>query len=382
MNYQTNDFISNLKMIWGDDDPNIFNSIKNILEKEGLEVITSDKPSEIINLVKHYDPDFLCLDLNWSHYPNTDYKGFEIAADIRNLNNKLPVITFTAKNHEPEYIKKIIEFNFDAVFGKNEIDPINFANRSKELAIIGRIRKGEISNPFKIPIQIYEKFSTKIKRELIKFINIEYKFWIEEKLKGNHWIVVCNKKVVLQGNSFLIPEEKQTLEKKRKMIEHDLGYPTFYFLKPTDIESISISWRQIKDDDYYPVLPLIVRDGDSQFIVKGDFDTGAARTHISDDIVSIDDCIDLQYNYFKDDFIYCEKEIDIALEGFDGDKDCYTSMNICVVLEWIKSGFIKGHSDRSILVGRDILKYFSDYIFSLNWKTRTTKIKIGRPDEF
>ena len=103
------DVQTNPKILVVDDDENIVEAIKAILESRSYRVVTAYNKEQALERVRDSEPDIIILDVMMSHI--TD--GFEVARKLRadNRTNHIPIILLTAIHHEldkkllPEFIR-------------------------------------------------------------------------------------------------------------------------------------------------------------------------------------------------------------------------------------------------------------------------------------
>jgi len=84
--------MSRIKVLYVEDELFLGKIVKESLETRGFEVVMEDDGARVIQLFQKEQPDICILDVM---LPNRS--GFEIAADIRKLNDDVPVIFLTAK---------------------------------------------------------------------------------------------------------------------------------------------------------------------------------------------------------------------------------------------------------------------------------------------
>lgn len=82
------------KILVVDDEPDVIEAIRTILEVKGYKVISSDNKQEALKLAKSSKPDLAILDVIMS----TQYEGFELAKDMVNDQdcNKIPILLYTS----------------------------------------------------------------------------------------------------------------------------------------------------------------------------------------------------------------------------------------------------------------------------------------------
>ncbi len=92
--------MSRIKVLYVEDELFLGKIVKESLETRGFEVVMEDDGAKVLPLFKKEYPDICILDVM---LPNKS--GFEIAEDIRKLNDDIPVIFLTAKTQTEDVIK-------------------------------------------------------------------------------------------------------------------------------------------------------------------------------------------------------------------------------------------------------------------------------------
>ena len=82
----------NIKILLVDDDPNIRQLVNLYLEKEGYDVILSDRGDDALKKFRESPPNLVLLDLM---LPGID--GLQVCREMRKLSN-IPIIMLTAKD--------------------------------------------------------------------------------------------------------------------------------------------------------------------------------------------------------------------------------------------------------------------------------------------
>lgn len=75
-----------------DDEPNLCNVLRRILEREGYLVLTAPDGETALQLIKQHEPDVILLDLMM---PGMD--GREVCGRVRKFSPQIRIIYFTAK---------------------------------------------------------------------------------------------------------------------------------------------------------------------------------------------------------------------------------------------------------------------------------------------
>lgn len=84
-----------MKVLIAEDDDNIREGLREILEEEGYRSVTARDGIETLDLFERERPDFVCLDIMM---PGKD--GYEVCRAIRRHNESVPIIFISAKSEE------------------------------------------------------------------------------------------------------------------------------------------------------------------------------------------------------------------------------------------------------------------------------------------
>jgi len=84
-----------MRVLIAEDDDNIREGLREILEDEGYHTITARDGVETLDLFERESPDFVCLDIMM---PGKD--GYEVCRAIRKRNETVPIIFISAKSEE------------------------------------------------------------------------------------------------------------------------------------------------------------------------------------------------------------------------------------------------------------------------------------------
>src|SRR5688500_396518 len=85
------------KVLIVEDDESILNGLELNLRLEGYEVLVARDGREGVDQHKHHQPDLVLLDVM---LPEKD--GFEVLASIRSIDQRVPVLILTAKDHQQD----------------------------------------------------------------------------------------------------------------------------------------------------------------------------------------------------------------------------------------------------------------------------------------
>lgn len=92
--------MSKIQILYVEDELFLGKIVKESLESRGFEVVMEPDGSKVIALFKKIQPDICILDVM---LPNKD--GFEIAEDMRDLNESVPIIFVSAKTQTDDVVK-------------------------------------------------------------------------------------------------------------------------------------------------------------------------------------------------------------------------------------------------------------------------------------
>lgn len=182
----------------------------------------------------------------------------------------------------------------------------------------------------------------------------KHKHWILEAMrkKGLAWVVVCGGEIVDQSSSMEdFPDEQRLAEIARRK-----GYVPFAYSRlvpPESVEPRPNTWNAtVEAGDSYPSIRVKIGTWDA----AEDFDTGAFKTFVSDEIVK-KGFFDSWRDEFHlgDRYEFCTKRIEFAVVGDDGRVET-VNIPVYVVKRWSGSPFVRMNIRRRILVGRDVLR--------------------------
>jgi len=92
--------MSKTKVLYVEDEVFLGKIVRESLESRGFEVVMESDGAKAVELFKKSNPDICVLDIM---LPNKD--GFEIADEIRELNEEVPIIFLTAKTQTDDVVK-------------------------------------------------------------------------------------------------------------------------------------------------------------------------------------------------------------------------------------------------------------------------------------
>lgn len=116
------------KILIIDDDEDIIETVGSLLKFEGYDVEYATTTEKGVDMIKNSPPDLVLLDVM---FPDKKTKGFDAAAEIKDINSNLPLFVFTAINRE---------YTFD--FSKDDIKADEFINKPVKLdSLVEKIKK-------------------------------------------------------------------------------------------------------------------------------------------------------------------------------------------------------------------------------------------------
>ena len=84
------------QILIADDNPNVLSALTYLFETENYNVSAAHTPNEVIRKVKTTSFDLLLMDLNYSKGTTSGKEGLNLIRELRNLDEKLPIIVMTA----------------------------------------------------------------------------------------------------------------------------------------------------------------------------------------------------------------------------------------------------------------------------------------------
>jgi DNA-binding NtrC family response regulator len=78
-----------------DDQPDILDALKLLLEPDGFEVATAASPAELVGALEREDFDVALIDLNYTRDTTSGQEGFELLERMKTLDPTLPVLVMT-----------------------------------------------------------------------------------------------------------------------------------------------------------------------------------------------------------------------------------------------------------------------------------------------
>jgi len=369
----SNFFSDKPKLLWGDNDAGYMEMCKNYFQNLGFDVFLSAIKDDIVKFITQIKPDIVLLDLNWSNTSRLDFSGFDLEKEIRRMSPDISIAAFSAFIGQKEYEEHLERATFDSIFPKAiEEDTLNIKKEFMALALLKRLKSGEMGKPYELPLDVFRYLPLNIKREISNLVYKSKENLIKKEFDNSYWLVLCNGRIVMKGKKSVTSEEKRIMENERRAIEVSENKPSFYYVKPPAVESFC-QWREIngKKEDYYPAIKLKINSNDNIFTLVEDFDTGCEITHLNNKFFENEEIYDVSESFFWGKYKFYEKSVNISLNTLTHGT-ITKEVNLYIVLDWHRSGFVRYNRNRNALVGRDIMKYFCEIDFTLNWGKKLT----------
>lgn len=122
------------KILIVDDDPDIVEGLRLILEGNGYEVVSLDDVTDIVSTVKRLDPDLILLDIIFPDDPQAGFKAARALAHDAKA-SRIPVLVLSAVNQMSRlgfsFTEKDISEDFMPVTGflEKPVDPERLLSR-------------------------------------------------------------------------------------------------------------------------------------------------------------------------------------------------------------------------------------------------------------
>src|SRR5262245_56399310 len=84
------------RVLIGDDQPDIVESLRLLLKGEGFRIETASSPAGILRALEADDFDALLMDLNYARDTTSGREGLDLLGRVQALDSTLPVIVMTA----------------------------------------------------------------------------------------------------------------------------------------------------------------------------------------------------------------------------------------------------------------------------------------------
>jgi DNA-binding response OmpR family regulator len=84
-----------MKVLVAEDELNIRNGLREILEEEGYQVVEAAAGDQVLAVFRRERPDFVCLDIMMP-----GKSGYDVCRDLRQLDAEVPIVFISAKSQE------------------------------------------------------------------------------------------------------------------------------------------------------------------------------------------------------------------------------------------------------------------------------------------
>lgn len=213
------------KVLIVDDEQAIIDVLVYNLKKEGYETLEATDGVAAVNMALDQKPDLMLLDIM---LPKLD--GLSVCKRVKNYLN-IPILMLTAKDAE---IDKIVGLEL----GADDYITKPFSVRELMARVKANLRKNEMSNVQKEPIQPIEEIETK-KENLIKVNDLELDLdRFEVKVRGEIIDLTLREFEVLK---FLAAQPGQVITRET-LLEKVWGYEYY-----GDIRTVDVTVRRIRE---------------------------------------------------------------------------------------------------------------------------------------
>lgn len=353
------------RMLWLEDDNNLLNNVLNRLKRWQFNVYSAKTLDEFNQKYTSNNFDIVLVDLLLKG-KNQNGSGIDAINSVREKNKKIPIFVLSAFLDDSFWINQL---NKLITNGRIEKPLPVISNESNQIKLllhdsIGLYQKGLRWAKLKKAVD-YISFSEINKmndKDIIMYkkeVWEKNKKWLLKKFfeEDIQWVMILEDEIIESST----PKNKISQRRIAEFSKKTDKFP-LVFIRPPIIEECdwsNISRRKSKIIDYYPTIQISVGSKKSHLKkITSDFDTGADKTHISDEIINSCSPFDpISEGFHFGNYIFSEKKLVVALTDENGITK-YKNVDIAIVHEWINSGFVKINPDRKALVGRDILAIF------------------------
>lgn len=179
-----------MKILYVEDELFLGKIVKETLESKGFEVLMEEDGANVLDVFKKTEPDICVLDIM---LPNKS--GFELAKEIRQLNQEVPIIFLTAKTQTEDvvkgftlggndYIRKPFSLEELIVRMENLLFPKKLMCNGHETINIGRYRF--LQHRQVLILNDIEKKLSYREAELLKFLYLNKEHVIDRRELLNH----------------------------------------------------------------------------------------------------------------------------------------------------------------------------------------------------
>lgn len=381
--------IAPVQVLWMDDEPHTIENYQKLLRKDKkIEIKIVDSIEKAVKELKTGIYEAFVADCKMDiHDPSEN--GAEFLSKLNERRKPFPTFVYSAWTDDPLY-KSHLDHSYALIIESKPADweyPLmenEFFNKMYEAARkFSRLRN---LKPEKIPFNTYISQASHYKPD----INVHWEkhgHWISKEMSKRGWVwsVTCGEQLVLGSDDlFDYPDEDELLHlgKEHNLIPFGYSVPVLPEDSPATNRTASWTSTELKND-YYPRLSILIGEKELQ----DDFDTGAAQTFISEELVNkslVEFFRQYEGVHLDQSFEFTTKKIKISVIDSRGNTQ-EKSIPVAVVKKWDDSPFTRVNKKRKALLGRDLLRAFQVEVCldSQNLLTRVRLLGLddGTPSE-
>jgi hypothetical protein len=228
------------------------------------------------------------------------------------------------------------------------------------------------------PFELAAKMSLEERSQLLEALERHNYRWLESQCAklGAHWLVVVDGQVLAFGGPGLQGLE---IDRRIEAVGRQTGKYPLVFIHPMALAVEETPWHPTNvSGDFYPTLPIIIRNGSAQVTLVADFDTGAYGCFADGEWLAQQGLISLQTGerirrayHLNMPYAYLVRTLTVALTADSQQREA--SQDVLCVLNWRQSPFVAINPNRTALVGRDLCLALQP-IVTLNFADRTTNL--------
>jgi len=374
------------KVLWVDDEPTAVHVYSKLISKErsklGIEIDVATSLEEARSKLEVSDISAVIVDCKMDPY-DASVNGAAFLAELNRSNRALPSFVYSAYLDDPIYTRYIQRS--DAILTKSKVDTFARPLSSDpffETVASAAARYNGVKHlmPEVVPFNRYRENPKKYE-EAVSAHWTKHGIWIKQVMNRSTlaWCVVCGFNIVESSASpFDFPDSDHLIKIGERTNLIPFAYSADFVPEEGTAASstLPIVWSATNmANDFYPKLTIQL----NQQNVADDFDTGAVRTHISDELVPkgmLDFCKDS--SHLGKSYRSFSKTVQLTVVGTDGSRKT-SKLTVNVVQDWKSSPFTLVNKNRKCLLGRDLFQAFELEVI-LNSRTRSTTFRVLNAD--
>jgi DNA-binding NtrC family response regulator len=90
------DAASTVKVLVGDDQPDVLRALRLLLKSEGYRIETASSAAAIVDAIRNTDFDAVLMDMNYARGNTSGQEGLDLLSEIQRIDSTLPVVVMTA----------------------------------------------------------------------------------------------------------------------------------------------------------------------------------------------------------------------------------------------------------------------------------------------